>query len=67
MYYCHKCKKIYNGENTCAVLIEEEIDAIRRTSRLSVCPDCLREITNEFIMTSKEEMPVQPEEKGDKN
>lgn len=64
MYYCHRCKKIYDGENTCAVLIEEEANAITRTSRLSVCPNCLREVANEFM---DKEMPVEPEEKGDKN
>lgn len=64
MYYCHRCKKIYDGENTCAVLIEEEANTIRRTSRLSVCPDCLREVASEFM---DKEMPVEPEEKGDKN
>jgi len=64
MYYCHRCKKIYDGENTCAVLIEEEVNTIRRTSRLSVCQNCLREVANEFM---DKEMPVEPEEKGDKN
>ena len=62
MYYCHRCKKIYDGENTCAVLIEEEANAITRTSRLSVCPNCLREVANEFM---DKEMPVKPEEKGE--
>lgn len=67
MYYCHRCKKIYDGENTCAVLIEEEVNGIRRTSRLSVCQNCLNEIANEFLSKETPNTEGVPENKGGEN
>lgn len=64
MYFCHKCKQVLTGENTCAVYLEEEANAIRHTSRLSVCPNCLKEISMQFT-----EQPTQTdiEKKGEEN
>lgn len=64
MYYCHKCKAIYYGEDACAVTIEDEVNSIKRTHRFSVCPNCLKEVANLFM---DKEMPVKPEEKGEEN
>lgn len=49
MYYCHKCKSVFDGEPTRAVIFEEEVNLLRKTTRMTVCLECMKSIVSEFI------------------